>query len=86
MELDTSKYDYDQKHCSDAQYWKYEDWQIEQRPNIEDRGYCPILDGKATGRYMYYMVAEGMPHDIIVAYRDLERFGYTKETKKKGKK
>lgn len=86
MELDTSKYGYDQKNCSDAQHWKYEDFLIEQRPNIEDRGYCPILDGKATGRYMYYMVAEGMTHDIIVAYRDLERFGYTKETKKKGKK
>jgi len=73
MQLDKNKYG---RNCSDAQLHRYAAWQKDLNPRIEERGYCPIKDGKVLGRYKYYSVAERVPHDIIVAYRDLDRFGY----------
>ncbi len=73
MELDKNKYGIS---CGDAQQYRYDHWQIIENPRIEERGYCPIKDRKVLGRYKYYSVAQRVPHDIVVAYRDLDRFGY----------
>lgn len=73
MQLDKNKYGIS---CGDAQLYRYDHWQKVEKPRIEERGYCPIKDRKVLGRYKYYSVAHRVPHDIVVAYRDLDRFGY----------
>lgn len=60
----------------EAQQSTYLDWQIAERPNIQDRGYCPVIEGVAVGRYKYYVVAEHIKCDMIVMYRDLDKYGY----------
>ena len=41
-------------------------------------GYSPILNGKATGRYAVYETALEQPNDIVITFKDIEKFGYEK--------
>jgi len=75
MELDSRLYGVSPNNTG-SQRFEYAAWQKDLNPRIQERGYCPIKNGKVLGRYRHYAVAEQVPHDIIVAYRDLDRFGY----------
>lgn len=75
MELDTKSYGTNLENAG-GQYFKYKKWQKDLNPRIEERGYCPIKKGEVLGRYKFHAVAEMVPCDLIVAYRDLDRFGY----------
>lgn len=75
MELDSRLYGSSPNNPG-SQRFEYAGWQKDENPRVQERGYCPIKKGKVLGRYRYYAVAEKVPHDIIVAYRDLDRFGY----------
>lgn len=44
-------------------------------PSPNHTGYCPIIDGKAVGRYMHYEAAARISN-IIVPYKLLGKFGY----------
>ena len=75
MQLDTKSYGTNLENAG-GQYYKYDQWQKNLNPRCEERGYCPIKDGEVLGRYKFHAVAEMVPCDLIVAYRDLDRFGY----------
>jgi len=80
MELDSRLYGASPNNTGTHRF-EYAAWQKDLNPRIQERGYCPIKDGKVLGRYRHYAVAEQVPHDIIVAYRDLDRFGYAESDK-----
>ena len=77
MQLDTRNFgsNLDETNAG-GQFFKYKQWQKDLNPRIEERGYCPIKNGEVLGRYKFHAVAEMVPCDFIVAYRDLDRFGY----------
>ena len=75
MQLDKRNYGLNRPDAG-GQYFMYKQWQKDLNPRIEERGYCPIKNGQALGRYKFHSVAEMVPCDLIVAYRDLDRFGY----------
>mgnify|MGYP003119971480 FL=1 len=77
MELDSHPYN---TTASGMQLATYTDAQIEDNPRISLRGYCPILNRKALGRYKYYEVALTGPCDFIVRYRDLDKYGYAESS------
>ena len=80
MELDKRDYGINPSHAG-GQYFAYKQWQKDLNPRIEERGYCPIKKGEVLGRYKFHAVAEMVPCDLIVAYRDLDRFGYAESNR-----
>ena len=52
-------------------------------PHKKNTGYCPVVNGTATGRFYYYAMAQtNCPtNGIIVEYCDLKKYGYKENAK-----